>query len=163
MSTTATPTSTVRAASEGERRWFAGGGVHTWKIRAEESNGAFLMFEDQMVQGKVTPLHIHPDTDETLVVLEGEILAHLDGTEQRVSAGGIMFASRGLPHAFMVTAPTTRLLCVQTPGNIESFYWDASDPIADDVDTGEVDFDRIAASGQRNGGIVLLGPPPFAH
>ena len=163
MSATATPTSTVRAASEGERRWFAGGGVHTWKIRAEDSNGAFLMFEDEMAQGKVTPLHIHPDTDETLVVLEGEILAHLDGTEQRVSAGGIMLATRGLPHAFMVTSPRARLLCVQTPGNIESFYWDASDPIADDVATGEVDFDRIAASGQRNGGIVLLGPPPFAH
>ena len=163
MSATAAPTSIVKAASEGERRWFAGGGVHTWKVRSEESNGAFLMFEDRMVQGKVTPLHIHPETDETLVVLEGEILAHLDGTEQRVSEGGIMLATRGLPHAFMVTSPFARLLCVQTPGNIESFYWDASDPIADDVDTGEVDFDRIAASGQRNGGIVLLGPPPFAH
>ena len=163
MSATATPTSIVKAASEGERRWFAGGGVHTWKIRSEESNGAFLMFEAQEVQGKVTPLHIHPDTDETLIVLEGEILAHLDGTEQRVSEGGLMLATRGLPHAFMVTSPRARLLCMQTPGNIESFYWYASDPIADDVDDGEVDFDRIAASGQRNGGIVLLGPPPFAH
>jgi quercetin dioxygenase-like cupin family protein len=163
MSATATPTSVVRAESEGERRWFAGGGVHTWKVRAEESNGEFLMFEDRMAHGKVTPLHIHPETDETLVVLEGEILAHLDGTEQRVSTGGIVLAGRGLPHAFMVTSPFARLLCVQTPGNIESFYWDASDPIADDVDTGLVDFDRIAASGQRNGGIILLGPPPFAH
>jgi quercetin dioxygenase-like cupin family protein len=163
MSPTETPTCTVKTASEGERRWFAGGGVHTWKVRAGDSDGAFLMFEDQMAQGKLTPLHIHPDTDETLVVLEGEILAHLDGTEQRVSTGGIVLATRGLPHAFMVTSPMARLLCVQTPGNIESFYWDASDPIADDVDTGEVDFDRIAASGKRNGGIVLLGPPPFAH
>ena len=163
MNATATPTSVVRAESEGERRWFAGGGVHTWKVRAEESNGEFLMFEDRMAHGKVTPLHIHPETDETLVVLEGEILAHLDGTEQRVSSGGIVLAGRGLPHAFMVTSPFARLLCVQTPGNIESFYWDASDPIADDVDSGVVDFDRIAASGQRNGGIILLGPPPFAH
>lgn len=163
MNATATPTSVVRAESEGERRWFAGGGVHTWKVRAEESNGEFLMFEDRMAHGKVTPLHIHPETDETLVVLEGEILVHLDGTEQRVSSGGIVLAGRGLPHAFMVTSPFARLLCVQTPGNIESFYWDASDPIADDVDTGVVDFDRIAASGQRNGGITILGPPPFAH
>lgn len=163
MSATATPTSIVKAASEGERRWFAGGGVHTWKVRSEESNGAFLMFEDEMMQGKVTPLHIHPDTDETLIVLEGEILAHLDGTEQRVAEGGLVLATRGLPHAFMVTSPRARLLCVQTPGNIEPFYWDASDPIADDVDSGAVDFDRIAASGQRNGGIMLLGPPPFSH
>jgi quercetin dioxygenase-like cupin family protein len=162
MSTTTTPTFVVRAQSEGERRWFAGGGVHTWKVRAAESHGAFLMFEDRMDQGKVTPLHLHPDTDETLVVLEGEILAHLDGTEQRVSAGGTVLATRGLPHAFMVTSPFARLLCVQTPGNIESFYLDASDPLADDVSSGVVDFDRVAASGQRNGGIQLLGPPPFA-
>ena len=163
MSATTTPTSVVRAADEGERRWFAGGGVVTWKVRAEESNGAFLMFEDRMEQGKVTPLHIHPDTDETFFVLEGEILMHLDGSEQRVSEGGMMLATRGLPHAFMVTSPFARLLCVQTPGNIESFFWDASDPIADDVDSGVVDFERIAASAQRSGGMTILGPPPFAH
>ncbi|VXB27795.1 cupin domain-containing protein [Aeromicrobium sp. 9AM] len=163
MNNTAAPTSIVKAATEGERRWFAGGGVHTWKVRAKDSDGAFLMFEDRMEQGKVTPLHFHPETDEMFMVLEGEILMHLDGTEQSIAEGGMMLATRGLPHAFMVTSPFARMLCLQTPGNIESFFWDASDPIADDVSTGEVDFDRIAASGQRNGGMVLLGPPPFAH
>ena len=61
----------------------------------------------------------------------------------------------------MVVSESARLLFLHTPGCCQAFYWDASDPIADDVATGEVDFDRIAASGQRNGGIVLLGPPPF--
>ena len=31
-------------------------------------------------QGKMTPLHTHPESDETMYVLEGEILMHLDGT-----------------------------------------------------------------------------------
>ena len=35
-STAATPTPIVRAGDEGERRWFYGGGVQTWKVRPEE-------------------------------------------------------------------------------------------------------------------------------
>ena len=102
MSTRHTPAPVVRSADEGERRWFHGGGVHTWKVHAEESGGAFLLFEDAMDQGKMTPLHTHPESDETMIVLEGTILMHLDGREQRVDAGGVALAPRGLPHAFLV-------------------------------------------------------------
>ena len=38
----------VRARGQGEKRWFYGGGLHTWKAMAEETNGAFLFFEDHM-------------------------------------------------------------------------------------------------------------------
>jgi len=38
----------------------------------------------------VTPLHRHPDADETFYMLEGEILLHVDGNEPRpVLTGGI--------------------------------------------------------------------------
>lgn len=69
----------VRACGEGEKRWHFGGGLHTWKATTEETNGAFLFFEDHMQQGKVTPIHIHPDADEMFYVLEGEIIVHLEG------------------------------------------------------------------------------------
>jgi quercetin dioxygenase-like cupin family protein len=161
---TATPGPLVRIAADGARRWFFGGGEHVWKVRAHEANGAFLLFEDRMQQGKMTPLHTHPDSDETMYVLEGEILMHLDGQEHTVSTGGIAVAPRGLPHAFMVTSPEARLLCLHTPGSCEAFYWDASEPITTEgAAPGEVDFDRVRASAERNGGIELLGPPPFAH
>ncbi|HEX5522010.1 MAG TPA: cupin domain-containing protein [Pedococcus sp.] len=161
---TATPGPLVRVAADGARRWFFGGGEHVWKVRAHEANGAFLLFEDRMQQGKMTPLHTHPDSDETMYVLEGEILMHLDGQEHTVSTGGIAVAPRGLPHAFMVTSPEARLLCLHTPGSCEAFYWDASEPITTEgAAPGEVDFDRVRASAERNGGIELLGPPPFAH
>lgn len=161
---TTTPGPLVRAAEDGERRWFFGGGVHTWKVRAEESNGAFLLFEDRMDQGKMTPLHTHPASDETMYVLDGEILVHLDGEEHTVRAGGTVVAPRGVPHAFMVVSEWARLLCLHTPGCCEAFYWDASEPLADDrAGTGLVDFDLIRASAERNGGIQLLGPPPFAR
>ena len=88
MATSTSRQSLVRAAEEGERRWFFGGGLHIWKATAEETDGAFLLFEDRMGHGKVTPLHIHPDSDETMIVLEGEILMHLDGVQHTVAAGG---------------------------------------------------------------------------
>jgi quercetin dioxygenase-like cupin family protein len=162
MSDTATtPTPIVRASGDGERRWFYGGGVHTWKVRPDEVDGAFLLFEDRMGQGKTTPLHTHPESDETMYVLEGEIVMHLDGVEHTVAAGGVAVAPRGLPHAFRVTSPVARLLCLHTPGCCEAFYREASEPVDGEDPTGPVDFDRVRASAQRHGGIEILGPPPF--
>ena len=160
---TATTPPVVRADADGERRWFFGGGEHTWKVHADETDGAFFLFEDRMEQGKMTPLHTHPGSDETMYVLEGEILMHLDGREHRVGTGGTVVAPRGLPHAFMVLSPIARMLCLHTPGSCEVFYREASEPGSSGVAaSGPVDFDRVRASAERNGGIQLLGPPPFA-
>jgi len=166
MSDTTARQSLVRGAEDGERRWFYGGGLHIWKATAEDTDGAFLLFEDRMDHGKVTPLHLHPDSDETMVVLEGEILMHLDGEEHVVGAGGIASAPRGVPHAFKVSgADGARLLCLHTPGCCQAFYWDASESVPNDdpreIDAGPVDMGRVQASAKKNGGIEILGPPPF--
>src|SRR5919198_5022387 len=71
--------SIVRADGEGEHLRFWGGGILTMKATAEETDGAFMLFEDHMSQGKTTPLHVHANEDEALYVLEGEILVHVDG------------------------------------------------------------------------------------
>jgi quercetin dioxygenase-like cupin family protein len=151
---------TVRAAGEGAQRWFYGGGVHTWLATSEDTGGAFLLFEDAMDAGKRTPLHTHPDADETMYVLAGEIVMHLDGADVPVRAGGLAIAPRGVPHAFLVTADGTRLLCLQTPGCCQAFYLGASEPLSGDTSR-VVDFDRIRESAAVNGGIEILGPPPF--
>lgn len=164
MATVSTSVPIIRAENEGERRWFYGGGVHTWKATAEETGGAFLLFEDRMDCGKVTPLHSHPDSDETFYVLEGEILLHIAGQEHHVGAGGLAVAPRGVPHAFLVISETVRMLCLHTPGCCQGFYLDASQPIgADFTMPGPVDFTRVRESAARNDGIDILGPPPFAE
>jgi len=118
----------VRASGEGEKLWFYGGGLHIWKATTSETGGAFLLFEDIMSRGKTTPLHTHPEVDETLYVLEGEILLHIDGEEQRVGSGGVALAPRGVAHAFLVTSETARILFLETPGTSEAFYRGASPP-----------------------------------
>jgi quercetin dioxygenase-like cupin family protein len=151
----------VRAAGEGEQLSFLGGGIHTWKLTTEDTNGAFFLFEDVMRRGKTTPLHLHPEADETVYVLEGEILVNIDNVESRVGAGGITFTPKGVRHAFMVVSENARMLTMQAPGIGQSFYRGASEPaICDRPDI--VDIERLQASAQQNPqGVQLLGPPPF--
>jgi quercetin dioxygenase-like cupin family protein len=149
----------VRAAKQTEQRWFFGGGVHSWLATAEDTGGAFLLFSDVMEVGKRTPLHTHP-SDESMYVVEGEILVHLDGDEHTLSAGGLLIAPRAVPHAFLVLSPTATLLTLHTPGTCQPFYYGASEPLTPDTDR-VVDFDRVRASAVTNGGIDILGPPPF--
>lgn len=156
-----TLTSTVREAGQGEQRWFCGGGLHTWLATAEETGGGFILFEDRLEQGKVTPLHLHRDSDETFYVLEGEIAVHIDGTLQHLGTGGIAVIPRGVPHAFRATSERTRLLCLQTPGGGEDFYRSASEPAPDGSEPVPVDFARVTAAAAETGAIEILGPPPF--
>ena len=114
-----------------------------------------------MTRGKVTPLHTH-DVEETRIVLEGEVLVHMGGEEYVLRQHGIAMAPRGVPHAFMVTSETARMLLLETPGSSEAFYRGASVPAtAELIAAGPVDMGRIQESAQKNGGIEVVGPPPF--
>ncbi len=153
----------IRQDGEGEQFWFAGGGVFTMKAAAAETDGAFTLVEDRVVRGKVTPLHLHPDVDETIYVLDGELLVDIEGEQQPVGAGGLLMAPRGVAHAFMVTSETARLLVLQTPGSGEDFYRDASEPIGSAQDASrQPDFARLREVAERSPSIQILGPPPFA-
>ena len=152
----------IWAAGEGEKLTFFGGGLHTWKLTTDDTDGAFFMLEDVMAQGKCTPLHRHPEADETVYVLEGEIVVNVDGKENRVGAGGMTFTPRGVPHAFLVVSDSARVLTLQTPGIGQAFYRGASEPATDDA-CETVDIARLQASANENPrGIEILGPPPFA-
>jgi quercetin dioxygenase-like cupin family protein len=152
--------SIVRNVGEGERMWFLGGGIHTWKAQAEETGNSMIVFEDELERGKVTPMHLHADVDEAMYVIEGEILLNVEGSERTVRAGGFTFAPRGCAHAFVVTSERARVLAIQTPGSGQAFYRSASQP-ADESGTGPVDFDRIHEVAVETGATTILGPPPF--
>jgi quercetin dioxygenase-like cupin family protein len=154
----------IRQDGEGEHLWFAGGGLFTIKASAAETGAAFVLWEDREVRGKPTPLHLHPNEDETLYVLEGEILVHIDGEERRVGEHGVFVAPRGVPHAFLVISETARLLTLQTPGTGEAFYRALCEPAGPDAVPGSrpPDFARLQEVAQRSDSIEILGPPPFA-
>ena len=154
----------VRNAGEGDKQSFVGGGLHIWKLLAEDTDGAFFLFEDTMVKDKTTPLHLHPEAHEMTYVLDGEIEVQVDGQRSRVRSGGMSFVPKGVAHAFIVVSAEARLLTIQSPGAVgQAFYRGASDPAVDDA-VDMVDIARLQAVGspesQRH---QAPRPAPFRH
>jgi quercetin dioxygenase-like cupin family protein len=151
----------IRNADEAERRWFYGGGLHSWLVREREVGDGFLLFEDTVEPGKRTPLHVHPEADETFYLLAGSILLHVGGTETELRAGGVAVIPRQVPHAFMARSDGARMLCLHTPGGGEEFYRTASEPAVDGEPALPVDFERIQQAALATGSMKVVGPPPF--
>jgi quercetin dioxygenase-like cupin family protein len=148
----------VRRAGEGDQKWFFGGGVWTWKVSSADAADGLSVVEVQMDGGKMTPLHTHPIA-ESLWVLEGEIRYRIDSEDVVLRTGDFVMVPAGIAHAFLVVSASSRILTIQPSGACEPFYLGASEPL--EGSARETDFGRIAQSGAANGGIEILGPPPF--
>jgi quercetin dioxygenase-like cupin family protein len=74
------------------------------------------------------PVHIHPASDETFVVLSGTLLVYLDGKVTELGAGDLVHIARGTRHSF-ATPPTSSatFLTLHTPGGFEQFHAAAAD------------------------------------
>ncbi|HZN14078.1 MAG TPA: cupin domain-containing protein [Acidimicrobiales bacterium] len=153
----------VLNAGEGDKQSFRGGGLHLWKLLAEDTDDAFFLFEDTMVKDKTTPLHLHPDAHELTYVIDGEIEVEHDGARCRVRSGGMSFVPKGVPHAFIVLSTEARMISLHSPGAVsQAFYRGASVPAVDDS-ADVVDFALLQDVAAANpGAIKILGPPPFA-
>ena len=98
-----------------------------------------------------------------MILLAGEVLVHIDGEESALGANGVVVAPRGIPHAFMVTSETATMLVLETPGGSEAFYRGASDTATEELlAAAPVDMAAVQRSAKENGGIEIVGPPPFA-
>ena len=89
----------IRRAGEGEKRWFFGGGVFTWKLSS--ANEDIGLWEVDMVEGKWTPIHTHP-VSESMWVLDGQIQYRINDDEHELGAGDFVMVPAGVPHAFIV-------------------------------------------------------------
>src|SRR4051794_37810891 len=117
------------APDEGEAIWFNGALV-TVKLRGEWSDDAFSLVEVSSTAGRATGLHTDP-SHETFYVLEGELLFHVDGEEQRAARGATVSIQAGVPHAFLVLSETARFLVINTPGTHDRFFRDGGQPATD--------------------------------
>jgi quercetin dioxygenase-like cupin family protein len=160
-----TRTAIILGNGEGDAVWF-NSDLFTFKATADETAQAFTLWEELSQRGKVTPLHIHPDADETFWVIEGEIVVHVEGAERVVGPGGVASVPRGMPHAVLVTSDTARIMSLFTPGSaaMEHFFREVGEPATQRTLPPSVPLplDRIRAAAARHGGVVILGPPPFA-
>lgn len=148
----------VRRAGEGEQCWFHGGGTWTWKASGAETGGDLLVVEVEMDGGKMTPLHTHP-VAESMWVLEGRLRYRIEEEDHELGTGDFVLVPGGVAHAFLVLGDGARVLAIQPSGECEAFYRGASEPLEGSARV--TDFEAIGRSAQENGGITILGPPPF--
>ena len=164
QSITQSPAPIVLDPADGEALWF-NNDLLVLKAKAAETAGDFLFIEEHARRGKVTPLHSHPEQNETFYVLDGDAVFHLDGIDCPLGPGGFLSVPPGVPHAYLVRSETARLLILITPGSaaMEAFFRDAGEPAPQRTLPAErpLDIARIAAAAERTGAVTILGPPPF--
>lgn len=111
--------------------------------------------------GYRTPLHVHPETDETFFVQQGELTVFLNGELLTLGPGDYAFIPRGTPHAQgNRTNADTVVVLTMVPGDFAGFF-DARAAIVVDTPPGHPEYGpRMMALGERFD-IRVLGPAPF--
>jgi mannose-6-phosphate isomerase-like protein (cupin superfamily) len=150
--------------AEGRSAWVFGSQLLTCKVTAEQTGGAYSLFEGIVPARGGTPPHIHHREDECFYVLEGEF-EFLSGDDNVTAEGGtLIYVPRGTLHAFTnVGEGPGRLLMSQTPGGLhERFFEEAGREAVDGVNPpaveGPPDIERIAAIAAKYGTEIPVPP-----
>ena len=117
--------------SDGEQRFESLGALVNIQASAEQTGGAFNLFDVVCPPGYETPLHIHFAEDVAIYVLEG-VLDIFWGDEQRqAEVGSFFFQPRGTPHGFRVTGNRARMLYMTFPSGFDEFVLEHARPFTD--------------------------------
>lgn len=140
-------------------RWFIGS-LNRIVTTSAETGGAFGIMEQWAPAGFSPPLHVHHREDSALHVLDGALLVQRGDEQFVLAAGGFAFLPRDVPHTFRVESDEAHFLEIVTPGGIEQFHVDASDPApaATMPPAGAPDVPRLLAAIVPYGA-EIVGPP----
>jgi quercetin dioxygenase-like cupin family protein len=117
-----------------------GGGTSVWAlgvrvrvmVRAEETGGAYSVFEDVIPPGGGPPPHTHSRENETIYVVEGSLTAHLGDETHVVEAGTWVHMPVGVEHWFRNhTDRPTRMILTYSPGGFEKWFLEVGTPVGD--------------------------------
>jgi DNA-binding transcriptional MerR regulator/quercetin dioxygenase-like cupin family protein len=136
-----------------------GGEPNDCKVSARDTAGALCVFEFKGRGGG--PLHAHPEQDEWIYVLDGEVEIAAAGKRSRAGAGESVFLPRGVAHSwFSVSGKPVKILDVYQPaGKMEAFFREVGKYT---VIHEEMKFEEFCRLFQEHG-VELLGPPPVGE
>jgi mannose-6-phosphate isomerase-like protein (cupin superfamily) len=121
------------------------------RVGAAETNGVYSFVEIISDPGDGTPMHLHQNEDEHIVVLEGIARIAVGDVVFDAGAGKMVTLPRKIPHAWGNRSNSRlRIAVVAFPGGCE----EALRAIARG---GEVDLPALAAKI----GVSVVGPTPF--
>lgn len=95
-------------------------------LSGEQTAGQFCLFENRSGGNTRTPIHVHAKDDETIYVVEGELIAVIDGQSRRLTAGESAFLPRGVPHQLVnMSGNPNRYILIGTPALFDRFLEEA--------------------------------------
>jgi quercetin dioxygenase-like cupin family protein len=101
---------------------LGGFGVH-FKIRGEQTGGAFAIVEHPMQPHVIVEPHVHRIEDELSYVVEGTIWARVGEREVEAPSGSYVWKPRGVMHSFWNPGPNpARVLEVISPAGFERLF-----------------------------------------
>ena len=147
--------------NEGEAIWLLGM-LQTIKIGRQDTDGAYGLIEVVVPAGVGSPWHVHPEEDEWLYVLEGEVTFWVADTKLSLTPGSFAFGPKGVPHTFDVETGVARMLVGFAPMQFEGFQREVGEPALERVlpppAEGAPNIARLIPIAKRNG-FEILGPP----
>ena len=138
---------------EGESVWL-GGDLIEVKLASEATGEAYSMVEVTIPPQGGPPPHLHPNVDEALYIVEGEVEVLLGDGTTRASAGALAFVPKGTVHAFKnVGTSPSKVVVIISPGGFEKFFLEAGSPAIEGSTPpeGEPDVRRIMEIGRKYG------------
>ncbi len=118
------------------------------------TGGALTVMEIESPPKDGPAVHVHSREDEVWYVVEGTYRFKAGDAMFHLSAGGMAFGPRGVPHGFQnIGDDPGRLLIITTPSGLERFFEDF-----DALLPGPLDPQALATVGQASG-IEFVGPP----
>jgi quercetin dioxygenase-like cupin family protein len=156
---------TVALPGDGEVRWYRDRLVDL-RLTGAQTADRISLVEVTSPAGATTPLHRQPYDDETLYILDGTMTVHIDGEEQTVGAGAVVFIPREVPHALRADEET-RFLIFGIPAGQERYFRALSvpaparelppPPTAEPHPAAAIAVQQTAFLN----GVEILGEPPF--
>jgi quercetin dioxygenase-like cupin family protein len=101
---------------------LGGLGVH-FKIRGDQTGGAFAIVEHPLEPHVIVEPHVHSDEDELSYVVAGTIWARVGEREVKALPGSYVWKPRGVMHSFWNPGPDpARVLEIISPAGFERLF-----------------------------------------
>lgn len=127
------------------------------RATGDETDGAYDILDLTIPPGPgVTPLHVHHQNDEAILVIEGEVTVQVGDERHRLGPGAFVNAPTGLAHTYRNSGDgPARAVFVMSPGNNWRYLEEAAahGPVEDDSD-----IERVRPILEAHG-VEVVGPP----
>lgn len=152
----------IGQAGDHQRISWIGGSVMSVLLDGDHSGGQLTILRTRLQRGDASPMHVHGNEDEVLLLLQGAAVIWVGDERYEVNEGGLAFLPRGIPHAYRFTSETADLLTLCAPAGLEAFFREAGHDLSQPAPEGwSPSTPAMAEAMSRHGGRIV-GPPKSA-